>query len=166
MSISIDNFVNVKERAAELDCNIPHTLAILPRNFSTAKLKTDLLHESSAPAVRVLLRQTEIVEIKLEKSGEKFNAVTERGNEWIAPIIFLGASLLNENPHATSILINILSNYLTDLFKGIPGNNKVCFDIVVERHEDEEFVKIHYEGNVEGLSGVPEVVSEVYVSES
>jgi len=166
MSISIDEYVNVEDRALALDCDIPTSLALLPRNFSTAKSKNELAYESSAATVRTLFRQNQLPETKLEKEGDRFNRIVEQGNDWIAPTIFIAASLLSQDPNFASLAINIISNYLTDWFKGIPGRKNVKLDVVVERQARKTYVKISYDGDVEGMSEIPEIVKKVFNDES
>ena len=60
-----------------------------------------------------------------------------------------------------SIALNIISNYLTDWFKGAFGNNKVKLDIVIEATGCK---RIHYEGNVEGLKQIEGIIAQVQVN--
>jgi hypothetical protein len=54
----------------------------------------------------------------------------------------------------------VISNYLTDFFKGRIKNSKVKFDLVVEKDPSGMCRKIHYEGDVEGLAKIPEIMKE------
>ena len=85
-----------------------------------------------------------------------------QGNDWIAPTIFIAASLLSQDPNFASLAINIISNYLTDWFKGVPGRKNVKLDVVVERQARKTYVKISYDGDVEGMSEIPEIVKKVF----
>jgi hypothetical protein len=163
--MEIQEFVNVEEKAQSLGCNIPSGLALLPRNFEEAQFKEDLLHESSAPTVRVLLRNNGITETPLELEGERFPQISEKAFvEWIGPTIFVGFMLLSQNPHIVSIALGVISNYLTDFFKGMPSVGKAKLDIVVETRK-KTYKKIHYEGPVSGLEKITEVVKEVSISD-
>jgi hypothetical protein len=166
MSISIKEFVDVEDRAMTLDCEIPTGLSLLPRNFSTAESKDELIHESSVTTVRTLFSQNQLHETRLEKDGDRFNRIVERGNDWIAPTLFLTASLLMQNPNVTALAINIISNYLTDLFKGIPGRKNIRLDVVVEKQTKKTYMKINYEGDIEGMSEIPNIVQKVFNDES
>ena len=166
MSISIKEFVDVEDRAMALGCEIPTGLTLLPRNFSTAGSKDELIHESSVTTVRTLFRQNQLHETRLERDGDKFNRIVERGNDWIAPTLFLAASLLMQNPNVTALAINIISNYLTDWFKGIPGRKNIRLDVVVEKQTKKTYMKISYEGDIEGMSEIPNIVQKVFNDES
>ena len=161
MTIQISEYVNVKKRAEELNCNIPTGIALLPRNFETAESKDELIHESSVPTIRVLWRKEKISETKIEKEEDKFPNAQENAFEWIGPIIFVSASILSQNPYVLTVGLGVVSNYLTEWFKGIPGDKKVRLDIVIEQAEGKVYKRISYKGEPEGLHELPKIISEV-----
>jgi len=161
MTIQMYEYIDVKKRAAELQLNIPTELALLPRNFDVAESKEELLHEGSVPTIRILWQQSGVTETKLEKPGERFPYAQEKALEWLGPIIFISAFLLSENPHAISIALNMISSYLKDWFKGVPGSKKVKLDIVVEQTKVKKYKRIHYEGDAHGLNELARIVREV-----
>jgi hypothetical protein len=162
MTTQISDYINVKERAVELGCNAPTGLAIIPRNFEVARSKDELVHESSTATIRVLWRQAGISETRIEMGDDRFPCVQEKAFEgWIGPIIFVGASLLSQNPYLMSVAFGVISNYLTDWFKGLPGDKNVKLDIVIEETKGKSCKRIHYEGNAEGLHDLNKIVSEV-----
>lgn len=122
--MKIEKYIDVKNRAEELDCNVPSQLAILPRNFENAKSKKDLIHEDTTSTVRVLLRQEKIIETPLEKEGESIPYVAEEAFGWEGPLIFFTSVFIIQNPYLIDIAIGVISNYLTDFFKGIIGEKK------------------------------------------
>jgi len=161
MNVQISNYIDVKKRAVELGLNEPKDLSILPRNFDTAKLRDELLYESSTPTVRVLWKQAGINETKTEKQGEKLPQISEKEfTGWLGPTIFIGASLLSQNPAAVSVAFGVISNYLTDWFKGIVGDKKARLDIVIETGRN-KYKRVHYEGDVDGLKELPKILHEV-----
>jgi hypothetical protein len=48
MTVQVLEYINVKERYLELECNIPTRLAFLPINFDTAKSKAAMQAHSVA----------------------------------------------------------------------------------------------------------------------
>lgn len=162
MSITIADYCNVIERANELGLNEPQLFAILPRNFLEAKNKAELYHESSAPTIKVLFRQNGIEMNRIEQEGDVFPCMQENEFSLILPTIFVGSLILSQDPHAIAFAINVLSNYATDFFKGIPGRNKVSLSIVVENKKGVISKKISYTGGVEGLKELPEIVGKIY----
>lgn len=162
MSIQQFDFVNVEEKAKILGCSIPVGLALLPRNFEDAEFKEDLVHEDSVPTVRILFRLNGVTETSLERDGEKYPQISEKAFEgWIGPTIFVSFALLSQNPHILSIALGVISNYLTDIFRGIPHQNKVSLNIVVETTKKKTYKRIHYEGPVSGMGQLPNIIREV-----
>jgi hypothetical protein len=80
MPTTIENYMNIKERALELGCNIPSGLSFLPRNFDSAKLKSELIYESTVSDIRILFRDAKIAETKLEKPCILVNAGIKLSN--------------------------------------------------------------------------------------
>ena len=72
----------------------------------------------------------------------------------------ISALFLSQNPNAISVAIGVISNYLTDWFKGTVGDKRVRLDIVVEI-EGSKYKRVHYDGNVEGLRELPKILREV-----
>jgi hypothetical protein len=160
MPITIENYIDVKERALELECNIPDELSILPRNFEIAKSKSELVYESSVPDIRILFREAGIIETRLEKQGDKCFYKQDKHFDWIGPTIFISASFLSQNPHIISITEGIISNYLTDLFKGKFYSEKIELTYVLERTKDKEIKRIVYKGDLAGLDELPKIIRE------
>lgn len=161
MNVQITDYVDVRNRARDLGCNEPTGLCILPRNFDTVKSKEELIHESSTPTVRVLWKQAGIQEAKIEREGERFSQVSEKDFVgWVGPIIFVSAALLSQDPNAISVALGVVSNYLTDWFRGVVGEKRAKLDIVVETAES-KYKRIRYDGSIDGLRELPEILREV-----
>lgn len=165
MPITIENYVGIKERALELGCNIPRGLSILPSNFDSARSKSELIHESTVSDIRVLFRNAGIAESELEKQGDKFPYKQDKHIDWIGPTIFIGASFLSQNPDIISITEGIISNYLTDLFKGSFHSKNIKLNYVIEKTSDKEIKRFSYEGDVTGLRNLPQIIHEVLENE-
>ena len=162
MAIELYEYVDVKERALQLGCNVPTQLALLPRDFEVAKTKDELVHESSVPAIRVLWQQAGVIETRIEKEGSKPPTLSEKGIEgWIGPVIFVSASLTSQNPYAISVALGVISNYLTDWFKGVPFSERVVKLDIVKETKDRQYMGIHYEGPPQGLEQLPDIITQV-----
>ena len=132
MSITISDYPNVTERAAALGLTRPTGIAILPVNFDSAKGQEELLQRSEAATVKSLLRQSNLQPDNLLPRPNAIGHIQNNGFEWVGPTIFVSASLFSSNPSIVAISINVLSNYLTDFFKGISGTKRVKLEIVME----------------------------------
>jgi hypothetical protein len=151
MNVTVSGYPDVRERALQLGCNSPTGIAIIPKNFTTAATKQALVHQQSTPIIRALWQQAGIVETRIEKSGDIFPTVQEKTLEWIGPIIFFSAAIISQNQDLISISLGILSNYLTDLFKGMQRNKGIILDIVVEKTKGKQYKHIHFEGSLSEL---------------
>jgi hypothetical protein len=111
--------------------------------------------------VRKLWQQNNIIETPIEKPGEKLPLVAEAAFEWIGPTIFVSAMLLSQNPNLVAIALNVISNYLTDWFRGVvKETRKVKLNVIVET-KDGDYKKLEYEGPPEGLKNLSGVIKAV-----
>jgi len=162
--IIVKNYVNVKEKAQILNLNTPSQIAVLPQNFETATTKEELIHAPTTPTVRKLWRQNNIQETPIEKSEEKIPCSAEKAFEWIGPTIFVSSLLLSQNPHLITIALNVISNYLTGWFKGIPYNERKAKLIIVEETRSGDYKEVKYEGPPDGLDELLNKVVEIFKS--
>jgi hypothetical protein len=161
MSIQTTEYINVKERARELGTNIPTGLAFLPINFDTANSKDELVYEDSTLTIRKLWRKAAIEETRIEKEGEKIPYEQRKSLELALPTVFVSFSLISQDPTLISIALNVISNYATDFFKGIAGEKKITIDLVVEQNEKKKSKRIHYEGDINGLNKLSQIIKEL-----
>ncbi len=145
-----------------MGCNIPSHIALLPRNFEISLSKKELIHESTTPTVRVLWRQNGVTETPLEQPEEKIPFVAEHAFEWVGPTIFISAMLLSQNPHLVTVALNVISNYLTEWFRGIPRDSRKANLRIIVETKSGLYKKIEYEGSPDGLKDLPKVVRELY----
>ena len=158
--IEITAFISVADKALALGCNVPTGIALLPRNFDTVANKDELMHESSAPTVRQLWRQVGVIETRLEDEGERFPQISEHGFvEWIGPTILVTSAWLSQNPEVLAVALGVISNYLTDIFKGVPDNPKARLHIVVQK-DNGEYRKVSYKGSVDGMKELPAIIEK------
>jgi len=134
MEIQLTEYINVAKRAEALGFNKPTGLAILPSNFDTATSPGELIHEGTTPTIRSLLRQSGVVETRLEKEDTKLPQSAKKSAEWVSPIIFISQAMLNDA--VLPLTINIISSYLYDLFKGRLGKAQVVIRFASERTEN------------------------------
>lgn len=165
MSTTVQEYVDVASRAEQLGCSIPTMIAVLPRNFSTASSKDELVHESNAATIRTILRNEGITETPLEVEGERFPFVQENDFTWIGPVLFFTAAQLLENQAIVSVSLGVVGNYLTDFFRGVTGKRRVLFDVVVEQTKTKKTVRIHYDGDVDGFVHLANSVNEIVNNE-
>jgi hypothetical protein len=166
MSIEINNVPNIEERAAQLGLREPKDVSILPRYFFDAASKADLLYEDSTPDVIKLLKKAGISVSTLQPPDERPTYIAEKDFTWIGPTLLFGYAYLSENPHVISVFLNVLSNFLTDHFKGFTGKANVRFSIVYKRTKTTEYREVNYDGDVEGIKGLEQVLEREKKHES
>jgi hypothetical protein len=159
--VTIIEYVDVAKRAEELGCTVPTGFALLPRNFTTAATKAELVHEDTVPTVRALWAEKGLTDTRLEKDADRIPYIEEDSSEWVGPIIFIGAAVFSESPHAISVALSIVANYLTDYFKGRTGKKTAKLSIVVSRPQSDNYQKIQYEGPPEGIAGIEKIIKEI-----
>jgi len=161
-NIEIENYIDVRSKAESLGCNVPTGIALLPRNFNKAESKYSLIHESTASTVRKLWKQSNVLESPIEKNAEKYAQICEEAFQWIGPTIFIPALIITQNPYLVSMAINVISNYLTDWFKGISSKSRLARLSVVVETKSGISKRINYKGPVNGLKELPAIIKEVY----
>jgi hypothetical protein len=155
---TVTEYVRVDQRLADLGCLFPASIAVLPQNFDTVSSRTEFLFRSEAATVRALFRNSNIPLGNILPAAERAPYIHNNSFEWLAPTIFVSAAALSEHPLAVSVALNVIGNYLTDFFRGIAGRKTVKFDIVVERKKDRVCRRINYEGDVDGLSSLADII--------
>jgi hypothetical protein len=152
MDVEITDYLVVSERAESLGFVAPEGLTLLPVNFDTAKSYEEFVFRSEAATLRTLFRNSDLDVERLLPAGAKPSYLTNKSFEWTAPTLFVAASLWSDNASAINIALGLITNYLTDYFKGIGGSHKVKVSFVVEKTGSRICKKLSCEGTVEGLS--------------
>jgi hypothetical protein len=155
--ITVTDYVDVTGKAAELGCNVPSGVAILPRNFDTATSRAELIHESTATTVRLLLRESGIHETPLEEPGDRLPFMGQKAATWGGPDLYMALAAL-QDPQLLTSVIEVISAYLTDFFRGIAQDRRRAKLSVVVQTAPGSFKKVQYEGPIEGLARIPDVV--------
>ncbi|MCM8570292.1 hypothetical protein NE848_12945 [Gramella jeungdoensis] len=155
----VSEFLNLDKRLTELDLKLDADFCILPENIETADKKTDLIFTESTTSVNKYLKQKN-VNIEVLTNGS-LQLRQRKSIDFYAPLIFVGFTLLQENSNILSVGINVLSDYISDYFKGSFGEKKVKLELIVETKKNEEYKSLNYEGSVEGLKEVPKIVKSM-----
>ena len=83
---------------------------------------------------------------------------TRKSADIYLPAMFFGLSQITENPTIVSVSLNVLSNYIYDICKGTSGKKTAHVDLYLETKEKGKVKKISYNGSVEGLKELPEII--------
>ena len=141
--------------AKDNDQRLSHSLLLVPNNWLTED--TDYVYPTSLVSVVKLLKQKNIPVDTLHPIDATTLLQDNRAIDWISPTVVISSLLLTQQPDLVSIALNIISNYVTDIFKGINADPKVKLNIL-QVAENGKTQRVEYAGPVSGLSEVIEVV--------
>jgi hypothetical protein len=168
MEIETSQYVDVKLKAESLGCNFPTGIAILPQNFVTARVKSELCYEPTAYVVRELFQTSGILETPLEQEGDRFLIHLQESQfaELILPVIFVSSAFISQNPHLVSVALNVISNYISDWFKNVDSDvygtpESVKFDLIVQTKKG-DYTTVKYRGPVGGLDKIRKIIDGVH----
>jgi hypothetical protein len=84
----------------------------------------------------------------------------QRAGDWFAPAILVTSLLISENPEIVSIICGVISNYVTDIFKGQKRPN-IRLTVVHKETKSSKLTEINYTGDVDGLDKLKDTILEV-----
>ena len=172
--IEVSDYIDVSSKLEELGCAQPEGIGILPERFDTCTSadKPSLLRRTRT-VVR-LFEDSNIPVSIIEKEGQPVEYTYIASSEWftgVGPTFLISAALLAENPHIISLALNVLANYLTEIFKrareenpdlgkgDIEGN--AILEIVVEKDGPRTYKKIKCPVTPEMLKELPKIIKSI-----
>lgn len=158
MTVTVEELPDLLQRLDQLDLVRCGDLVLLPRGYSSASSAAELVHESSASTLAKLLRQSGLVVGLAEPSEFKLPVLQENAITWVAPAIFVALAVASSNPSVVSVGLNVLSDYVTDFFRGTIGAKRVRLDIVLELPSG-SCKRVHYDGPIEGLPEIRRTIT-------
>lgn len=149
--------LDVSKRLDELALTLPDNLTFFPENFDTANAKDDFVFTDSMLDLSKIFRQDNNISIPaLGQDTELYRS--RKSADIYLPAIFFGLSQLTENSTIVSVSLNVLSNYIYDLCKGTSGKKTAHVDLYVETKEKGKVKRISYNGSVEGLKELENII--------
>jgi hypothetical protein len=162
MGVTITTYLDVRQRALELNVGPVTDFAILPRGFGADSLGGALADEADAATIRKLLKEAGLSVQQLRRSDRALPSVIQRSADWIAPTLFVGSMFLSQNPLAIQLALGVIESYISDFLKGRLSHGKVNLTIVVEKSRPKEYCRVDYEGPPSGLKDLSDVVRRVH----
>jgi hypothetical protein len=160
MGVTVKDYPDIQQRLSDL--GLPHAtgLALLPTNLSSAPTLADLLQASEAATVKSLFRSAGLGFMELPDRTHRTRYIQNNAADWVGPTVFVAGSLWSQNPLAISVALNLISNYLTDLFKGMKRRT-AKLDFVVEKTKSATYKHLTYEGDVDGIAALEKVIRDL-----
>ena len=163
MKTNISDYIHVFEKLDELGCSYSEGIAILPLNFETATPTTTIEQLMGTFAIEKLFRMNDVPCSEIRRDNEKPSYMGYRSAEWVLLTLFFSALLLSENPAIVSISLSVIANFLTDRIKetGSKQTSKLDIVIEIEKNKSKTYKKVSYEGPIDEMSKLDEIVKEV-----
>ena len=165
--IEVSDYIDVSRKLKELGYTQPEGIGILPDQFDTciSADKPSLLRRTRT-VVR-LFEDNNIPVSIIEKEGQPVEYITIASSEWftgVGPTFLIPAALLAENPHIVSLALNVLADYVTDLFKGAKGGNAELERVTekVEKDGSKTYRKVRCPAAPEVLKALPGIVNKIF----
>lgn len=135
----------------------PNVISFIPyeENIDFNNEKKVAYTESTIP-IKKLFAENNIIS-ELAFSNFKDCVFSENHSiEWFGPTIFFPLMVISQNPQVVSFCINIISNYVYDLFKGRSKDPEIKCNFIYEEKNGKK--KIHYNGPVTGLKEIKDII--------
>lgn len=159
--MSIENLeitaVAIDHLNKEINQRAGNSILFVPDNWPSEE--KEYAYPSTVESVTKLLKQNKVPVDSLHPIDATTPLHDNRGLDWIAPTFLVSGLLLTQNPMVVSIVLGIVANYVTDLFKGLKNDPKVKLNIVQTAADGKRAQRIKYEGPVSGLPEVEKVLS-------
>ena len=94
-----EDYVQVDSRAAEIGCQRPTGMALLPENFQSATSYAELRQLSEAATVRTLFGTNGLPLCDVLDPSKPVPYIQNNSFEWVGPTLFVSSALVSsENP--------------------------------------------------------------------
>jgi hypothetical protein len=160
MDIKTEDYLDVEEKLQELGCRQAIGLTLLPANFTTASSIDEFRQFSEVATVKTLFREAGLSLTEIVDREQRPRYIQNNFSDWVGPTLLITSSLWSQNPYAISLALNVISNYLTDLFKGTKANI-VKLDFVVKRTKSSTYKRLIYEGDIAGIGTLEKLLRDV-----
>jgi len=157
-------FIDVRSCLRGLELSLPDGIVVLPYNLDDASDASELTYAGLSSAVLKLFRTTEGLDAA-PITEEPLPMRRDRDVTIDLPILFFAATYLSRNPHAISVVLNVIGNYATQMMQGIPGAGKVKLSVAVEATKTKRATKIDYDGPPSGLHEVAKIAETIHGKE-
>ncbi len=135
-----------------------NSILLLPLGWGPGGGET--AYSESTQSVSKLFSQHGIPSETLSPITAETDLKQDRYADWVAPTLLVSNLLISQNPMAVSLALNLLANYVTELFKGVRSDPRVKLRIVQAGQGGQGSRQLNYDGPVSGLPDVARVVAE------
>jgi hypothetical protein len=159
MNYKIENYNEIENKLDLLDSSSDNVFYFIPENINENINSSEYIYTETTTDIRKLFK-SENIDIEY-LTNDRPLLRSRKSADWFGPTLFITFSLLSENSTMIGISLNLISSYLYDNFKGITGNKKVKFEIIIESKKKKEYKKINYEGSIEGIKELESLIKQL-----
>jgi hypothetical protein len=154
-------YVDVRARACELGCDVPHGVALLPGNFASAAGRAKLRYHEVASQVREAWRGVGLVDSGPGRKLHQKEVVESDNPDQRVPLaVFFGIDLPNVSARPFLDALSMVASVLTDDPR-VARTREVRVDAIVERPHGGGYLCLEYHGNVHELVSLAKPISEI-----
>ena len=159
MNYKVVEFNKIREFLGETEIISEDSFLFLPENLFETNEHEKFIYSETATDLKKVFKSMQVPILYFSKDKPLFRS--RKSSDWFGPTIFIGFSLIANNPQIIGISMNLISSYLYDFLKGTISSKKVKFEIIVERKKGKEYKKISYDGNIEGIKELEKVINSL-----
>lgn len=156
MSYKIESYNQLPDLLFKHSIDLDKGVYFIPENIFDSEDTSNFIYSETTSDIRKVFRKNNVQVHYLTEDKPLLRS--RKSADWFGPPLLFSFSVLVNEPHLIGISLNLISSYLYDFFKGKTGDKSVKFDVIVEQKEKEEFVKINYEGPIEGIAELENVI--------
>src|SRR6187402_3231300 len=119
MTTTVAEYLPVRERLAELGCHASLDVIFLPDNLGSAEDASDLRIRGEVTTLTKILSAGGIAVGQIEGPGARTKFVHNKSHDWAMPALMFTVEALKNNPDLASVVIDLVKDYVKDLFKGL-----------------------------------------------
>jgi hypothetical protein len=151
--------VEIVNRLNQWNIDLPNDVVFFPENLQLAEQKGDFIFSDAVADLSKVFKQNGIKAITLGGDPKIFRS--RKYADWFGPALCFSLTLVTENPTIISVSLNVLSNYVTDFFKGINGEKRARLEIYLETKGKKKYKRITYNGPPEGIKDLEKVIKSL-----
>lgn len=156
MNYKTEPYNQLVDSISKYDIDLEKGVYFIPENIFDSEDTSNFIYSETASDIRKVFRKNNLLVHYLTEDKPLLRS--RKSADWFGPTLLFSFSVIVNDPHLIGISLNLVSSYLYDFFKGKIGDKSVKFEVVVERKQNEEFVKINYEGPIEGIAKLENVI--------
>lgn len=157
--IEEETLADFREKLQRLGAASLNEISVVPDNIAVVSSVLELVQSSESDTVRSILNQHRIPHQDIFQDDDGVVYHQNYSDDWFGPSILIPVAALIQNPNVVSVVLGLITNYLYDIFKRGRGQT-VKLNIIKETAAG-EFRRISYDGPVEGMAELAEIVNRI-----